>query len=114
MFNAVQVFYWPIIILIWNLAPAWTPYALAVLFGSHFLPYSWLYRCRGYGLLTILSTVVPTIAVLVADGPIPATIPLIAATCYAIAVVVLALEVRGQDHGLPAVHVSAGDAVSST
>src|SRR5215831_13524445 len=41
---AVQLLYWPIIIVVFNQAPDWTPFALAVLFGSHFLPYAWLYR----------------------------------------------------------------------
>ncbi len=90
---AVQLFYWPIIILIFRQATAWTPFAMAVLFGSHFLPYWWLYRSHGYALLAVLTTVACTIAVLIARGPLFTVIPLIAAGCYAVACIALGREV---------------------
>ena len=90
---AVQLFYWPIIVVVFREAPAWTPFAMAVLFGSHFLPYWWLYRSRAYALLAVLTTVGVTLAVLIARGPLFAEIPLIAAGCYAIACVSLGGEV---------------------
>jgi hypothetical protein len=90
---AVQLFYWPIIVLVFRQAPAWTPFAMAVLFGSHFLPYWWLYRSRAYALLAVLTTVASTVAVLIAHGPLFTNIPLIAATCYTVACVALAREV---------------------
>ena len=49
---AVQLFFWPVIIVLARIAPEWAPYVMAVLFGSHFLPYGWLYRSRGYMALT--------------------------------------------------------------
>jgi len=66
---------------------------MAVLFGSHFLPYGWLYQSRGYYFLGI---VVPVLAVVVAlMGPsvsqaltAPAT-----AVIYAIACAVVLKEV---------------------
>ena len=85
---AVQLFYWPVIALLASIAPAWTPYAMAVLFGSHFLPYGWLYRSRGYMLLAILTTAVTTVTVLVARGPVPHVIPLVAAASYLVAILV--------------------------
>jgi hypothetical protein len=39
-----QSFYWPVVIVVFRQAPDWTPFAMAVLFGSHFLPYAWFYR----------------------------------------------------------------------
>ena len=44
----VQLCYWPIFILIFTLMPAWVPFAMAILFGSHFIPYGWLYKSKAY------------------------------------------------------------------
>lgn len=66
---------------------------MAVLFGSHFLPYWWLYRSRAYAALAILTTAAVTVAVLLAGRPLFAEIPLIASGCYALASVALGREV---------------------
>jgi len=89
---AVQLFYWPVIIVLAALAPEWAPYVMAVLFGSHFLPYGWLYRSRGYMVLTILTTLATTAAVLVARGPAPQIVPLVAAGSYLVAILVIRAE----------------------
>lgn len=94
LFNAAQLFFWPIIVLVYKVAPEWTPYAMCVLFGSHFLGYAWLYRSRGYALLTIGTAVVPTVAVLAAGNALVATVPVLAAAVYAVAVVQLFRERR--------------------
>jgi hypothetical protein len=65
---------------------------MGVLFGSHFLPYAWLYRSRGYGFLAIGTTVALCAAVLVTRAPLYANVPLIAAACYAVAIVLLWME----------------------
>jgi hypothetical protein len=99
---AIQLFYWPVIILLAKVAPAWTPYVMAVLFGSHFLPYGWLYRSKGYMLLAILTAVATTVTVLVARGPVPHLVPLIAAGCYLVSILVIRSEVAGVMRGVPA------------
>jgi hypothetical protein len=43
-----QFLYWPVLILIMQLAPNWFPFALAILFGSHFIPFGWLYKSKAY------------------------------------------------------------------
>ena len=91
---ALQLFYWPILILVFNLAPNWTPYTMAVLFGSHFLPYSWLYRSRGYAFLAIGIAVVATAGIFVFRRPLYTTVPLLAAACYAVTVAMLWSEIR--------------------
>jgi hypothetical protein len=93
---AVQLFYWPIIVVVFRRAPEWTPFTLAVLFGSHFLPYMWLYRSRAYAFLTVSTGLSLSIAALVTGSPLYRDAPLIAAGCYAAAVGLLWLEVRGQ------------------
>lgn len=90
---AVQLFYWPVIIVLYLQAPAWVPFAIAVLFGSHFLPYQWLYRSRGYALLALLTTVAATVTVLVARGPAPLAVTLVAAGCYLVSIFVIRAEV---------------------
>lgn len=92
IFNAAQLFFWPVIILVFSVAPAWTPFAMSVLFGSHFLGYAWLYRSRGYAVLTVGATVVPTVAVLIARDPLTASLPVLVAGVYAIAAALLFRE----------------------
>jgi hypothetical protein len=93
MLAAVQLFYWPVVILVFRVAPEWTPFTLAVLFGSHFLPYAWMYRSAAYGFLAVATTFVVSAGVIVTRSPLYATAPLLAAACYAVAVVMLWREV---------------------
>lgn len=65
---AVQLFFWPVIILVYLYQPMWTPFVMAVLFSSHFLPYGWLYKSRGYYYLAISSTAINTILILFCDS----------------------------------------------
>lgn len=57
------------IIVVWRRIPEWTPFTLAILFGSHFLPYARLNRSRAYAALAIGVVGSTTIAVLIARGP---------------------------------------------
>ena len=82
---AIQLFYWPVIVVVFQRAPEWTPFALAVLFGSHFLPYAWLYRSAAFGFLAVATTLVVTAGVVVTRNPLFTTVPLLAAACYAVA-----------------------------
>jgi hypothetical protein len=96
----IQILYWPVIIAVYSEAPDWTPFVMVMLFGSHFLPYAWLYRSRAYAFLAVSTTVVSTIAVMVAWDPLYRVMPAMAAACYAIAVVWMwretaSLEARG-------------------
>lgn len=91
---AVQLFYWPVIVIVFNHAVEWTPLVLALLFGSHFLPYAWVYRSAGYATLAVLTTIVLSVAALVSGGPIVRETPLLAAVCYLVAVAMLWVEVR--------------------
>lgn len=84
--NFVQFAYWPIIVLVSQTAPEWTIYAMAVLFGSHFLPYGWFYRSAGYIGLGVGSIVVPT-ALVLAGVRAPEHIALAMAAMYAACVV---------------------------
>lgn len=86
---ALQLFYWPVIVVVYRQAPMWTPFALAVLFGSHFLPYGWLYRSRAYMVLSVSVAGVLTAAVLIAGDPLYRLVPLLTAACYAVAVAML-------------------------
>ena len=86
-----------------SIAPAWTPYVMAVLFGSHFLPYGWLYRSRGYMLLAILTAVATTATVILAGGrPVPQLIPLVAAASYFVSILVARAEIATAMRGAPA------------
>jgi hypothetical protein len=91
---ALQLFYWPILILVFNAVPNWTPFTMAVLFGSHFLPYSWLYRSRGYAFLAIGTAFVATAGIFVFRRPLYDIVPLLAAACYAVTVAMLWSEIR--------------------
>jgi hypothetical protein len=92
---ALQLFYWPIIVVVFREATAWTPFVLAVLFGSHFLPYGWIYESRAYPFLTVSLAVVMCVGAIISGGPMYLAVPLLAAGCYAIAVGLLLTEVLG-------------------
>lgn len=94
LFNAMQLMFWPVILVVWRVAPEWVPFVMATLFGSHFLGYAWLYRSRGYAVLAAGPFLVLTAAVLVARDPLYTIVPLIAAAIYAVAVGFLYTEVR--------------------
>ena len=84
--NFVQFAYWPIVVVVAQTAPEWTIYTMAVLFGSHFIPYGWFYRSAGYLGLGIGSIVVPTVLVL-AGVRAPEHIALAMAAMYTACVV---------------------------
>ena len=89
---AVQLFYWPVMTILASIAPRWTPYCMAVMFCSHFLPYGWLYRSRGYMVLAILTAAATTATVLIARGPAPQVVPLVAAGSYLVSILMIRAE----------------------
>ncbi len=91
---ALQAFFWPIIALVYVLSPAWTPWAMAILFGSHFLPYAWLHRSSAYAFLSASVAIVLTTLALVTRDPMTTTVPLVTAACYAIAIAWMWIENR--------------------
>jgi hypothetical protein len=88
-----QLFYWPVVIVVFRQAPEWTPFAMAVLFGSHFLPYAWFYRSVGYALLATSVVVVLSAAAIATRSPLYLAVPVLTSACYAAAIVVLWREV---------------------
>lgn len=91
---ALQAFFWPIIVLVYALSPAWTPWAMAILFGSHFLPYAWLHRSRAYAFLAASVAISLSALALVTRAPMPAAVPVITAACYAVAIAWMWIENR--------------------
>jgi hypothetical protein len=67
---------------------------MAILFGSHFLPYAWLHRSRAYAFLSVSVAVCLTAFALATRAPMPETVPLITAACYAAAIVWMWIENR--------------------
>jgi hypothetical protein len=61
---AVQLFYWPVLILCFVQLPLWFPFVAVVLFGSHFLPYGWLYQSPGYYFMGIALPIAATVLAL--------------------------------------------------
>lgn len=91
---AVQLFYWPVIVVVFRTSPEWTPFTLAVLFGSYFLPWAWLYRSRAHALLAVATAVVLCVAALVMRSPLYFEAPVLAALCHAGAFLLLFDEVN--------------------
>ena len=87
--NFVQLAYWPIVIAIFKHEPMLVPLALGSLFGSHFLPYGWFYRSRGYLTLGISAPIVATLLQLASPTRAFVVIPLGMAACYAVAIALL-------------------------
>lgn len=89
IFNAIQFFYWPILIAVYVHQPDLVPFVMAVLFGSHFLPYGWFYRAPGYSFLGIAVPVVAVAVQLLAAEHSFVLIPLAAAAMYVISVIMI-------------------------
>ena len=66
------------------------------LFGTHFLPYSWLYGSRAYAFLTISVAVSLTVLAVATRAPNPILASLLTAACYAVTVVWLWHENRAE------------------
>lgn len=49
----VQIVAMPAVMIVWSLAPNYTPVAFAAVVGGHFLPFQWVYRTRLYGFLGV-------------------------------------------------------------
>lgn len=62
MAAAIQAFFIPVYIMVYQQAPAWLPFTIGLLGGSHFLIYAWLYDSRAYLGLTIATTLFAMIA----------------------------------------------------
>jgi uncharacterized protein DUF7010 len=90
---AMQLFYWPVVIVVFRVAPAWTLFTMAVLFGSHFLPYAWYYRSAGYGVLAVSVAAVLSVTALIARDSVYLLTPVLTAACYAMALLMLWREV---------------------
>lgn len=91
--NFVQFAYWPILIVLFKVAPEWVVFAMATLFSSHFLPYGWFYRSAGYTGLGIAGVVVP-LGMAIAGARRPELVALAMAAVYSIAVVRVHAENR--------------------
>lgn len=90
--NGVQFCYWPVLIAVYFVRPELVPFTMATLFGSHFLPYGWFYRSRGYALLGLGAPIVATALQLAAPAHAFVAIPLGVAAVHALAVARVARE----------------------
>lgn len=102
LFNAVQAFYWPVLILVFYLAPAWTLFTMVVLFCSHFMGYGWLYRSRAYWVLAIAGPVLAVVLALWLGRETHYALPPVIAAVYAVASVMLLSETRTAGADAPA------------
>ncbi len=85
IFNFSQFAFWPVLIVVYRSDPTLVPFAMGVLFGSHFLGYGWLYRSRGYWTLGIGMPVLATLAQMLA-APSTLWIPPLMAVMHGVAV----------------------------
>jgi Family of unknown function (DUF7010) len=50
---ASQAFYIPVFIIVYMYIPAYLPFTMGLLGGSHFLPYMWIYKSKAYLFVTL-------------------------------------------------------------
>jgi hypothetical protein len=62
LFSANQILYLLIAMWIYNAVPEKMVMILAMIFGAHLLPYSWLYQSKSY---LVLSVLIPVVALIV-------------------------------------------------
>jgi hypothetical protein len=91
---AVQAFFIPVFIVVYQFTPQYLPLAVGLLGGAHFLPYSWIYRSRAYIFVSVgtglASLVVGTAMLSTAYTLVPLAISLI----FAVGVVWIRRENR--------------------
>lgn len=51
---ALNGFFIPVFVVVYVEIPGWTPFAMGVLGGAHFLPYAWYFDSRGYLVLSLV------------------------------------------------------------
>ncbi len=98
--NAVQAFYWPVMILVYITVPEWTMFTMVVLFCSHFLGYGWLYQSRGYIFLSIAGPVIAILMALTMGAATHQALPPVIAAIYAITCAMLLTETRSEPTGI--------------
>ena len=78
---AVQAFFIPVFIVVYQFTPQYLPLTVGLLGGAHFLPYSWIYRSRAYIVVSIgtglASLVLGTVALTFAYTLVPLAIAVI-------------------------------------
>ena len=89
---AVQAFFIPVFIVVYQFTPQYLPLTVGLLGGAHFLPYAWIYRSRAYIFVAVgtglASLVAGTVLVSFAYTVVPLAIGLI----FACGVVWIRLE----------------------
>ena len=70
----------PVLVAVFFIRPELVPFTMGVLFGSHFLPYGWFYRSRGYTTLGISAPIVALLLQLAAPARSFVLIPLVRLT----------------------------------
>ena len=98
--NAVQAFYWPVLIMVYLVVPEWTLFTMVVLFCSHFLGYGWLYMSRGYAFLAIAGPVAAVIMAIMNGAQTHFSLPPVVAGIYAISCVMIIAENRSMTEGM--------------
>lgn len=103
--NAVQVFYWPVAIVVFRLNPELVPFTLGTLFASHFLGYGWLYRSPGYTALGIGGPILTVLMHVLVPDHAPLAIPAALAVAHVAALVAVINEnILDQKRLLPSTH----------
>lgn len=92
--NFVQFAYWPAIVAVFFAATPLVPLLMGTLLGSHFIPYGWLYRSRGYLVIGIGSVLAATAAHVLAPAQAFIAIPAALACVYAAGIAIVLGENR--------------------
>ena len=92
---AVQAFFIPVFILLYQFTPQYLPLAVGLLGGAHFLPYSWIYRSRAYIFVSVGTGLASLAAGTMALSSTYTLVPLAIAAIFAAGVVWIRRENRG-------------------
>lgn len=96
----VQAFFIPVFIVVYQFVPQYLPFAVGLLGGAHFLPYTWIYRSRAYAFVSI-GTGIASLALGLGFTPSAYTlVPLAVAAVFAVGVVWILYENSRSDRRL--------------
>ncbi|RZT15494.1 DUF7010 family protein [Fictibacillus sp. BK138] len=93
-----QMFYLPVFILIYQQAPAFVPFTIGLLGGSHFLPYTWIYKSKAYFFITVGTCASSLLLGLLLLDQAYVLVPLAISTIYSIGIMLLFKENKKSDN----------------
>jgi hypothetical protein len=92
LIGGIQMFFLPIYIFIYQHHPEWIPFFIAILGGSHFIPYAWIYNSKAYYFHSVGMVSIGTVFAFQFKELVFTVLPILMAFVYMLTTVLLIWE----------------------